>query len=673
VRQKTELVAKFDQDGDKILDVAERKAAREHLAKERAAGRGRRGPGGRGFGPGAMVVSQMISQGDTNGDRALSGEEFSRLADAWFDKLDPKREGKLDLDRFSERLGEVLPPPPGFGGPGGDGPPAGGPSAGSGGFGPGRFLGPGLFAAVDTEKDQSVTRDEWKAVFQKWSSEWDSEKGGGLTEEELRRGLDSVLPPPRFDGGGGGPGFRPGSNQPPPEPGPRLSPADVRSYPDAPLYDVSTLRTFFFEFETPDWEKELADFHDTDVEVPAKLTVDGKTYRDVGVHFRGMSSFMMVGEGRKRSMNVAIDFAHKEQSLGGYRTLNLLNSHDDATFLRLVLFSQIAREYIPAPKANHVRVVINGESWGVYVNAQQFNKDFVKEWFDTSKGTRWKVPGSPGGRGSLAYLGDDAEQYKRIYEIKSKDNDRSWQDLIHLSKVLNETAPEDLEQALSPLLDIDGALRFLALDNVLVNNDGYWIRTSDYSIYQDEKGRFHVLPSDANETFVMPGGPGFGRGPGGPGGPRGGREGQGARGPGGAGGGGGPGGLGVGPRINGVELDPLHAANDQGKPLISKLLAVPSLRARYLAYVREIAEKHLDWQKLGPIVRSYESLIAADVEADTRKLDSIEDFRKGVAEEAPGAAASGEGPRRRAISLKRFAEERRAYLLRYKETKKARV
>ena len=59
------------------------------------------------------------------------------------------------------------------------------------------------------------------------------------------------------------------------------------------------------------------------------------------------------------------------------------------------------------------------------------------------------------------------------------------------------------------------ALWFIALDNALINNDGYWIRTSDYSIYQDEKGRFHILPADVNETFVRPGGPGFGGGPGG--------------------------------------------------------------------------------------------------------------------------------------------------------------
>src|SRR6185436_15375451 len=213
-------------------------------------------------------------------------------------------------------------------------------------------------------------------------------------------------------------------------------------------------RTFFLEFEDSDWEKQLAEFKNTDVEVTAKLTVDGKTYPDIGVKFRGMSSFGMVGEGRKRSLNLSLDFVHKDQQIGGYRTLNLLNSHEDPTFLRSVLFYDIAREYIAAPKANFVRVVINGESWGVYVNVEQFNKDFVQEWFNTRKGARWKVPGSPGGRGSLAYLGDDAADYKRIYQIKSKDEPKPWKDLIRLCQVLNETPADRLEAALEPILDV---------------------------------------------------------------------------------------------------------------------------------------------------------------------------------------------------------------------------
>ena len=50
---------------------------------------------------------------------------------------------------------------------------------------------------------------------------------------------------------------------------------------------------------------------------------------------------------------------------------------------------------------NYMRVVINGENWGLYVNAQQFNKDFTRDFFKSTKGARWKVPGSPGGRGGF--------------------------------------------------------------------------------------------------------------------------------------------------------------------------------------------------------------------------------------------------------------------------------
>ena len=125
-----------------------------------------------------------------------------------------------------------------------------------------------------------------------------------------------------------------------------------------------------------DWEAELVAFNNTDVDVPATVTVDGRVYRDVGVHFRGNSSFG-VGDGYKRSLNLSFDFVHEDQAIGGYRTLNFLNANDDPTLMRTVLSMHIARQYIPAPKANFVRVVINGENWGIYANAQQFNKEFV--------------------------------------------------------------------------------------------------------------------------------------------------------------------------------------------------------------------------------------------------------------------------------------------------------
>lgn len=568
-------------------------------------------------------------------------------------------------------------PPPGFGGgPGGPGGFGGGP----GGMGQTREL----------------------------VSQFDKDNDGRLNAAERQAAREFL----KKDGNGQrrmmGPGGGRGESQGPAQPGRKVSPSDVKSFPDAALYDAKVLRTIFLQFENADWEKEMAEFNNTDVEVPAKVTVDGKSYEDVGVHFRGASSFMGVPEGRKRSLNLSMDFVHKDQNLGGYRTLNLLNANDDPTFLRTILYSHIAGQFIASPKANLVHVVINGESWGVYVNAQQFNKDFTRDNFNSTKGARWKVPGSPQGRGSLAYLGDDASAYKRIYEIKTKDDAKSWASLIKLCKVLNQTPPDKLEAELAPLLDIDGALKFLALENALINNDGYWVRTSDYSLYMDEKGKFHVIPHDTNETFSMPMGPGMGGG--GPGGRMGmgmpmqqtkvqlaldlnnngeieaselaaasgnlakldknkngrldpeemfevGAPGQGGFGPGQGGPGGNRGGGG-----GSIEIDPLVMANDSSKPLISKLLAVPALRQKYLGYVREIAEKHLDWSKLGPVVTQYHNLMDAEVKQDTRKLESYEAYLAGI------GVKSGE-VRGRSISLKGFAEKRRAYLIKVTERK----
>ncbi len=536
--------------------------------------------------------------------------------------------------------------PDGFpGGPGGFPGGPGGFPGGPGGRGPMRQE-VKLLEKFDKDGDEVLNAEERKAA-----------------RESLAKDRAEGRGPRRF---GPPPGMR-RETQTPPSPGPKVTPDQVKSYPAAPLYDPLTLRTLFLDFENADWEKELADFHDTDVEVPVKLQVDGKTYEDVGVHFRGMSSFMMVGEGQKRSLSLSMDFVKEKQRLGGYRTLHLLNGHEDASYIRPILYCQIAREYIPAPKANLVRVVINGESWGIYANVQNINKDFTEEWFGSKKGARWTAPGSPMGDAGLEYLGDDVAEYKKRFAIKSKDDPKAWADLINFCKVLNETPADQLESKLAGLLDIDGALKFLALENVFINNDGYWIRSSDFTLYEDEKGCFHVLPHDTNETFSLPGGPGFG--PGGPGG-RGGMAG----GPGGPGGNpGGPGGNpgfpggGRGPRIEGVALDPLAGADNPKKALLSKLLAVPALRAKYLGYIREMAETWLDWNKLGPIVEQYHALIAADVKTETRGLESFEAFEKSVSGE--GAEPQGRGPGR-SISLKRFVEERRAFLLNHPEIKK---
>jgi hypothetical protein len=57
-------------------------------------------------------------------------------------------------------------------------------------FGPGIFLAPVVMTAFDTDKDGSLSREEFLAGFSKWFSSWNTDKTGLLTQEQLNEGLD---------------------------------------------------------------------------------------------------------------------------------------------------------------------------------------------------------------------------------------------------------------------------------------------------------------------------------------------------------------------------------------------------------------------------------------------------------------------------------------------------
>jgi type 1 glutamine amidotransferase len=95
--------------------IAASAAAASAVAAGRGAGRG---------GTANTLATQFMAQGDKNSDKKVSRDEFSSLADNWFDKLDTDKSGKISRADFVARFnGAVMPPPPAFGG-GGRGPAA---------------------------------------------------------------------------------------------------------------------------------------------------------------------------------------------------------------------------------------------------------------------------------------------------------------------------------------------------------------------------------------------------------------------------------------------------------------------------------------------------------------------------------------------------------------------
>ncbi len=536
--------------------------------------------GGRGGGRGGNLISAL----DANGDREISSEEILG-ASAALKGLDRNQDGQLDPDELglSGRRG------PGGGGLGGPG--RGGPRGGT------ELT---LVERFDVDGDGVLRGEERLRARNK------------AREERGRDALPDPADVGRAEAGD-------------------LQPDSVPKYPNRSYYDVEVIQTLFLELPQADWEEELSDFYRTDVLVPAALEVDGERYEDVGVSFRGNSSFFTVRSGQKRSINLVMDLAHKGQNLKGYRTLNLLNAHTDPSFLREVTYNLVARNYIPAPQANFVRLVINGEDWGIYVNSQQINREFTEEWFGSRQGVRWKIRAGGGAR-ALNDNGSDPADYKALYEAKSNESEKAWLDLVRVCQALNTIPTEHLMRDLNPLLDIDRALWFLAMDNVLIDSDGYYARGSDYMIYQEPKwGRFHLLPYDSNETFRYP---------------RGGGPGGGAR-----------------IEVEGVQLSPFQGEENEARPLLNRLLANPEIRARFVAHVRTLHEDWLAGSELTSLFESLHLRIAPHVLEDSRKLYSSESFILNLSEDDRQGRSPTPG-------LKSFVAARGKYLASLPELKR---
>ncbi len=388
------------------------------------------------------------------------------------------------------------------------------------------------------------------------------------------------------------------------------------------FYDDTVLRTLQLQFSQPNWWQQLAANYQAKQNILATLTVDEATYEGVGVRFRGNTSYMMVTS-QKKSFNIEIDYTIEDQRLMGYKTLNLINCMNDPTFMREVLYSNTCRWQIPSAKANFVKLVINGENWGIYANVQQLNAEFIEDWFPSYDGSQWRAEGIMGGGGgqipggggqtpgrrlaglniaepalaepgggvtngvaALTWQGSASTTYQQVYELKNTKQDDPWASLIHTCDVLNNTALAQLPDKLESVLDVDRVLWLCAYEIIFQDDDGYVNkRGSDYGLYYEpETGRLHLMQYDGNECM----------------------------------------------KANQWSL--FYRADDPVVPLMYRLMAITKYRQRYLAHVRTILNSFFTEDSLWPRIDAYLALIEQEVRTDNKKLYTTQAFLNGITE-----------------------------------------
>ena len=377
------------------------------------------------------------------------------------------------------------------------------------------------------------------------------------------------------------------------------------------LYDTGVLRSFNLSFHDANWLTLLRQNYASETPILADLEVDGVMYPDVGVRIRGNTSYTALPAGsQKFSLKILTDFVHSGQEVMGYDNLNLNNGFRDPTFCREVVYNNFVAQFIPNPRANHVVVSLNGENWGVYINVQQPNKRMLRDYFANADGLRIVCANNPNGPG-LTYNGPNASGYTG-YQIS---NDGGLADpFAALIAVCNSVTnwPIGAWMDIDTVFAIDPSIWSVALENILTDDDSYINKGADFMTYLDPlDGRMHLLQRDANETFTQ------------------------------------------------ATWSLTRNFTASNKPVLSRVLAAPELRQRYMAHYRTVRQ-NLTWDYFGPIFQQHRALIDAAVQADTKKLYSYALFQNNFTSTVTmplGGLAGGN-----IIGLQQFVTQRASFL-----------
>jgi spore coat protein H len=254
-----------------------------------------------------------------------------------------------------------------------------------------------------------------------------------------------------------------------------------------------------------------------EIYVPGSLAIDGQPLGAIGFRYKGsVGAFLSpctaatsVGaptgaKTGKCSIKIAFDHVDANGRHHGLKKLNLHAMNQDRSMLRDRLAYGLFREMgIPAPRAMHARVTINGNLEGLFIAVEQVDGRFTRSRF------------SDGGEGNLFKevwpMHDSAESYRPALET-NEDSNPPLDGIVAFA-----AAAKQGTEAVERWVDRAYVARFLAADRVMANDDGsahWWcleggqgnnpggVGNHNYYWYEDElAGRFWLIPWDMDSSL----------------------------------------------------------------------------------------------------------------------------------------------------------------------------
>jgi len=338
------------------------------------------------------------------------------------------------------------------------------------------------------------------------------------------------------------------------------------------------------------------------------------TLEDIGFRLRGNTS----RTSGKKSFKISFNTYVQGREYYGLEKLNLNGEHNDPSIIRSKLGWDIAAQNkLVGSRANHVLLYINDEFFGVYINVEHIDEEFLKSRFGNDDGNLYKCLWPA----DFEYLGNNPDLYKlevfgrQVYQLKTNVAANDYSNLAQFIFMLNNANTSSLPCQLEKLFNVDDYLKFIAFDILTGNWDGPIYNKNNFYLYENPAtGLIEYIPYDLDNTFGIDW---F--------------------------------------QIDWAQRDIYNwSHSNQDRPIYEKILAVPEYRNRFSYYLNQMMNEIFVEDNLNPHLDSLRNKIAPWAEIDTYAMSDYgythDDFLDSYTQSVGGHVKYG---------LKEFITERR--------------
>ncbi|MBN2521773.1 MAG: CotH kinase family protein [Bacteroidales bacterium] len=326
------------------------------------------------------------------------------------------------------------------------------------------------------------------------------------------------------------------------------------------------------------------------------------TIQDIGFRLRGAIPRYC----QKRDYKISFNKFVPGRNFYGLRKFNLRSLNRDPGIIRETICLDLLNDMnVVSARAGFVKLYINDEYRGLYLNVEEVDRNFLNTHFGNSNGNLYKCA-----RSANLSIREDGNykftfgpppyaphQIVRAYKLSTNESEDNYSDLINLIEVINNTSYYDFNNDLENAFNVRSFLKAQAVSVMVGDWDGYWSNQNNYYLYYNTATkRIEFIPRDLDLTLGVDWGGG---------------------------------------EYATADIYSFGPIN-YDRPLIYRMFNVPEYMGTFSMYIRQLIDDDLSIDQIWPEIEETKEMIRSAVEEDTyRTLDygwTINDFTNSYTE-----------------------------------------